>query len=179
MQPGGGLGAAHLICRWILDRGAGNVTVWPTPSSSARGMAAPATEPTGRADVNVPSDPADAGGAGAAEALGGRDVQGVPVCAVVARPSGRREAGGPGACAGSGAVHRRAGHGRWHRASGTPYPPPGSSVGGDRTAVEADTTDGGWEGRPLLSATRGRGVWHKALVVGSVSLWRRLLAYRL
>ena len=25
----------------------------------------------------------------------------------------------------------------------------------------------------------GRGVWHKALVVGSVSLWRRLLASRL
>ena len=25
---------------------------------------------------------------------------------------------------------------------------------------------------------RGRGVWHKALVVGSVSLWRRLLASR-
>ena len=45
-------------------------------------------------------------------------------------------------------------------------------------AIETGTGrqgDSGWAlfGRP------GGGVWHKALVVGSVSLWRRLLASRL
>ena len=33
--------------------------------------------------------------------------------------------------------------------------------------------------RALLSQGGGGGGWHKALVVGSVSLWRRLLASRL
>ena len=47
--------------------------------------------------------------------------------------------------------------------------------GGVIEIPEVPGCEGGWAGMHW----KGGGVWHKALVVGSVSMWRRLLASRL
>ena len=57
-------------------------------------------------------------------------------------------------------------------------PPGGGAECGPRPGLSHSPPPGGPIPRPCAKTPPGGGVWHKALMVASVTLWRRLLASR-